>query len=82
MRKKNTALEKAANKQGSITAFAKLVGVKPPIVHEWIAGKRPVPHKHCPRVEAVSGIHCEVLRPEVVWRRDEFGRVTHYEIAV
>lgn len=78
----NKALDRAARKDGSVADFAAKIGAPPPMVYDWIKEKRPVPHKYCPAIETVSGIHCEVLRPEVTWLRDESGRVTHYKVAV
>ena len=61
-----TALNEAITKAGGLTAFTE--AIEAPSIHavkQWrIAG---VPEKYCPRIERVTGIRCEALRPDVEW---------------
>jgi DNA-binding transcriptional regulator YdaS (Cro superfamily) len=61
-----TALNEAIQKGGGITAFTQAVGA-PSVnaVKQWrISG---VPAAYCPTIEEVTGVKCELLRPEVRW---------------
>lgn len=61
-----TALNEAIAKAGGITAFTFAVGA-PSVnaVKQWrISG---VPAGYCPTIEEVTGVKCELLRPEVRW---------------
>lgn len=50
--------------------MARLLGVKPPTVHQWVTGSRPVPANVAPAVEAASGgaVRRQDLRPDD-WHR-------------
>lgn len=54
---------------GSQLALARALGIKPPTVHQWLSGKRPVPAERCPSIERLTGgaVLCEQLRPDVEW---------------
>lgn len=54
---------------GSQLALAKALGIKPPTVHQWLSGKRPVPAERCPSIERLTdgAVLCEQLRPDVEW---------------
>lgn len=54
---------------GSQARLAKLIGVSPSAVNQWISGVRPVPAERCPAIErATNGdVRCEDLRPDVDW---------------
>lgn len=58
---------KAVVALGSKVALANAIGVKPPTIHQWICGDRPVPAKQCPRIElATNGaVTKEQLRPDI-----------------
>lgn len=66
---KNKALIYACNKIGGQAALARVLGVKPPTVNQWIKSGRPVPAERCPEIErATAGaVRCEDLRPDVDW---------------
>lgn len=55
---------------GSITAFARAVGVTPQAVCFWRDGKRQIPADKCPLIERMTArtVTCEDLRPDVDWR--------------
>ena len=55
--------------RGDITRLAKYLGVPSANVCVWVSGKRPVPIRHCPGIEFMTGglVTCEELRPEVPW---------------
>ncbi|MDD3355270.1 helix-turn-helix domain-containing protein [Zoogloea sp.] len=54
---------------GSLSALARSIGVKPPTVHQWQTGRRPIPAERCPDIERATGgaVRCEDLRPDVDW---------------
>lgn len=66
---KNEAIQTACQIAGGQSAMARLLGVKPPSVNEWVKGGRPVPAERCPAIEkATAGaVRCEDLRPDVDW---------------
>lgn len=52
MNKKSiTAINRACVLLGGTSALARVTGVKPPTVSQWLAGIRPVPAKRCPPIE-------------------------------
>lgn len=55
---------------GSQLALANALGLKPPTIHQWLSGKRPVPAERCPSIERLTGgaVTCEELRPDVEWQ--------------
>ncbi len=63
------ALKKACELAGGQAALAKLLGVTPGAVYQWVVGKRPIPAEQCPRIERAinGGVRCEDLRPDVCW---------------
>ena len=66
---KKEAIQKACEIAGGQSAMARLLGVKPPSVNEWIKGGRPVPAERCPAIEKATqgAVRCEDLRPDVDW---------------
>lgn len=64
---KNDLVVKAAEIAGGASALANKLGVKPPTVHQWINGDRPVPAHRCPDIEAITGgeVTAKQLRPDV-----------------
>jgi DNA-binding transcriptional regulator YdaS (Cro superfamily) len=62
----------AIEKVGSQSELARLLGLRPQYVNNWIT--RGIPPKRCEAVEAATGIRCEELRPDFEWTRDEAGR--------
>ena len=61
-----TALNEAIRIAGGISLFTPLVGAPSAnAVKAWrISG---VPERYCPTIERVTGIRCEMLRPDVEW---------------
>lgn len=55
---------------GGIAAVARICGVKPPSVHEWVT-RGIVPADRCEAIEAATGgaVTCEQLRPDLDWTR-------------
>lgn len=53
----------------SQAAFAKRLGVTQGLVHQWIAGKRPVSAEQCPVIERITNgaVTCEELNDKVDW---------------
>lgn len=54
---------------GSVTEFARTLGVTPQAVCFWRDGKRQIPADKCPLIEHVTNgaVTCESLRPDVGW---------------
>lgn len=46
-------------------AIGELLGISQQAITNW--KKRGIPAEHCPDIEALTGIKCEVLRPGVNW---------------
>lgn len=61
------AVKQAAKILGSQRELARLMGITPGAVSQWIASGVPV--EHCPRIERLTGgvVRCEAMRPEVDW---------------
>lgn len=57
-----TAIEKSGAGQAGI---ARLLGVSPQAVNQWVSGIRPVPSRHVLAIEAASGISRHELLPDV-----------------
>lgn len=69
---KNTvqaAIGKACAIFGSQLALAENLGVTPGVVSQWVKGARPVPPRHCPKIERLTDgvVRCEELCPDVDW---------------
>jgi len=77
------AIATAATKiEGGQAALARLLEVSPQAVNQWCRGLRQIPEKHCPAIEAATGVRCEAMRPDVVWTRDTAGVVTGYHVRI
>lgn len=59
----------AAAALGGQTQLARVLGVTPPAVNQWISGFRPIPVLQCPAIERATGVSVEELRPDVCWHR-------------
>ena len=59
-----TPLEEAIAVAGSRYRLAKLIGIKPPSVHDWTRSGR-VPAERVLAVEAAAGISRHKLRPDI-----------------
>lgn len=64
-----TPIEQACAAVGSQAELARMVGVMPAAVFQWVRKTRPIPAERCPAIEqATNGlIRCEDLRPDVKW---------------
>lgn len=56
------AVEKLGAGQAGI---ARLLGVTPQAVNQWVTGNRPVPPRHVLAIEAATGVSRHQLRPDV-----------------
>ncbi len=56
------AVEKLGAGQAGI---ARLLGVTPQAVNQWVSGNRPVPPRHVLAIEAATGVSRHKLRPDV-----------------
>jgi DNA-binding transcriptional regulator YdaS (Cro superfamily) len=60
------ALDTAIERAGGVTALARGLGMKSyAVVQQWRLNR--VPAEHCPLIEALTGVRCEELRPDVRW---------------
>ncbi|DAZ90916.1 TPA_asm: putative repressor protein cI [Cyanophage Cy-LDV1] len=75
-------IERASIAAGTDAALAKALRVDPSLIYQWRRGTRPVAPKHCPAIEAATGVRCEELRPDLQWVRSDDGRVTSYAVPV
>lgn len=57
-----TAVEKLGAGQAGV---ARLLGVTPQAVNQWVSGNRPVPPRHVLAIEAATGVSRHLLRPDV-----------------
>ena len=61
-----TPLAEAIAIAGGITKFARALGLNSHMVaHQWVLTR--IPAERCPDIEALTGIKCEKLRPDVNW---------------
>lgn len=61
-----TPLDRAIHEAGGRTKLAKSLGLSShAVVYQWQQSR--VPAEHCPDVEALTGVRCEELRPDVNW---------------
>jgi len=67
---KNTPVAKACEIVGGLSALSKILGIKPPTVHQWCHGVRPVPIEWCLAIERATegGVTRQELRPTDYWR--------------
>lgn len=63
----NLLIEKAVSVVGTKAALARAVGVKPPTIHQWLKGERPVPAGKCRAIEAATNgvVTAAQLRPDI-----------------
>ena len=66
---KHKALLDACIRVGGQASLARILGVKPPTVNQWIGADRPIPAERCPAIERATdgAVRCEELRPDVDW---------------
>lgn len=62
---------KAASKSGTQAELARLIGVSPAVVNQWLKSIRMVPDEKCPDIERVTkgAVRADQLRPDVRWSR-------------
>lgn len=61
-----TPLEEAIRIGGGITKLAKDLGLSShSVINGWRLTR--IPSDHCPNIEALTGVRCERLRPDVNW---------------
>ncbi|NYT25906.1 helix-turn-helix domain-containing protein [Alcaligenaceae bacterium] len=60
-------LEVAAQKFGSEAALARAIGASRGAMNQWKNPGREVPAKYAPKIEKLTGVHCELLCPSVDW---------------
>lgn len=70
----------AIEQMGGQAAAARTLGVSAGLVWQWTKNRRPVGPDHCPAIERDTTIRCEQLRPDLIWTRDNSGRVTGYHV--
>ena len=60
------ALELAIERANGVTALARAIPVgSHNVINQWKANR--VPADYCPRIEELTGVPCEQLRPDVAW---------------
>lgn len=60
-------IEIAIEAAGNANRLAKGINVPAQSVIFWRDGERRIPAEYCPRIEALTGVRCEELRPDVNW---------------
>lgn len=78
---KRSALRQAIAVAGSQTKLAAKLGIRQPSIAEWLA-RNTVPIDRCTTIEALTGVRCEQLRPDVYWSRGPDGTVMAYTVPV
>ena len=48
------AIKRACTAVGSKAALARAIGVKPPVIQQWLKGARPVPIARCVAIEKIT----------------------------
>lgn len=53
-------------KRGRSLAIAQALGVTPPVVSDWVTGKKQIPSQHCKAIQALSEgeVTCQDMRPD------------------
>lgn len=76
-----TPVQEAVEAKGQ-AELARMLEVSDGMVWQWYHGRRPVAPRHCPRIEAETGVRCEMLRPDIVWTRDNTGQITGHHVPI
>ncbi|MHB0920618.1 MAG: YdaS family helix-turn-helix protein [Thiomonas delicata] len=66
----NIPLSEAITAHGGLSACARMIGVRPPTMHQWIKGLRPVPPRRCYAIESALAVRRWDLRPDdwhLIW---------------
>lgn len=61
-----TPLERACENVGGAVRLAQMLDVSIQVVTNWKLRDR-IPAEMCPRIEGLTGVRCEELRPDVAW---------------
>ncbi|MBA8451664.1 helix-turn-helix domain-containing protein, partial [Escherichia coli] len=71
MKKDNYSFKRACAVVGGQSAMARLLGVSPPSVNQWIKGVRQLPAERCPAIERATkgGVLYETTITQSAWRR-------------
>ena len=56
MKKENYSFKQACAVVGGQSAMARLLGVSPPSVNQWIKGVRQLPAERCPAIERATRV--------------------------
>jgi len=81
LRAMKEALSLAIDSAGGVSKLAVALGVSQNVVSNWKKrGKAPA--ARCPYIEAVTGVTCEMLRPDLQWLRNDEGAVTGYCVQI
>lgn len=65
-----SALQRAVDKVGSQSAFARLIGVSQPTVWAWLKDGKTLPAEFVLTVESATDISRHELRPDIYPRED------------
>lgn len=60
------ALKNAIERSGSQAGLARKLGISQQVVNNWCR-RGNVPAEYCPAIERVTGVRCELMRPDVDW---------------
>lgn len=63
------ALENVCRQVGGQTQLAKILGVSPQAVFQWIHGHRKVPPLQAIEIENKTGVAKEEIRPDFPWSK-------------
>jgi DNA-binding transcriptional regulator YdaS (Cro superfamily) len=69
------ALREAIDKAGGAEALCKKMSIGAHLPSRWIASGNGAPPSLCHSLEAITGVRCEVLQPDLLWIRDGAGEV-------
>ncbi len=59
------AITSAVQAMGGQVPLAKVLGVNPSLISQWVTGRLKVAARHCLAIEAATGISRHDLRPDV-----------------
>ena len=63
----NLGIARAVDQLGGRTRLADALGVTPQAVGRWLSGLDKVPAERAVQIEELTGVRCEVMRPDVNW---------------
>ena len=67
--KKISPIERACYLAGGQVRLARILGIAPPTLNQWIKRTRPIPIKRCIQIEKATNrlVSCEELYPDLDW---------------